>query len=120
MPETKEQIEKAVDEVLNNLMGEELTQTDCVEVVERVAMALKDIDQKWLDFDDAPRKHSNYIYSKMYQKVYKRLARPAATKKVKVIAKKEQPLIDSVATGKNQKNTTKMPVNKTEKKVIAM
>ena len=60
------QIGAAVDHVLSNTMGQNMTKDDYKDLIETIAATLKDEDPVWIDFDDAPRVNTNPIYSCIY------------------------------------------------------
>ena len=93
--DVKEQIEAASDEILSNQMGVQVSQKDCKDLIENLALALKDVDERWIDFDAAPRTHSNPTYAFMYQRLYKKLGKPPAPKDAKPAVKKEKTAIIS-------------------------
>ena len=74
---------------MGSMMGQSMSRADCGGLIERAAVTLKDIDQKWIDFDKAPRTHKNPIYSFMYQSLYRKLPKPEAEKKMPPVQKND-------------------------------
>lgn len=66
-----------------------MTKANLQFLIEAVAAYLKDEDPEWIDFEDAPRTSGNPIYSRIYQKLYKRLPKAPISKDSKHVAKKD-------------------------------
>ena len=71
----KDQIEVAIEDIFTKIMPNELSVKDCKPLVERVSTNLKDIDERWIEFDQAPRIHANPVFSHIYQRIYRRLVK---------------------------------------------
>ena len=56
-------------------MVTDMTVKDCKPLVEKVCTHLKDIDERWLKFDQAPRIHANSVFSHIYQMIYRKLVK---------------------------------------------
>ena len=92
-------------------MATNMTVKDCKPLVEKVCTNLKDIDERWLEFDQAPRIHANPVFSHIYQMIYRRLVKQPAPKDAKPPVKKEK----EPAANEIQTDSKLVPADTTEK-----
>lgn len=65
-PDIKLQVKVACDVVLPRFADKSVNSMDARLIVEELINELKDRDEKWSQFDEAPRNHYNTIFSHMY------------------------------------------------------
>ena len=107
-----QQINVVIDKVLVKHAKTALSPGDSKTIVEEVFVSLKDEDDKWIEYDHAPRNHSNPIFSHTYQRTYRMIQKrgPAkftkpAIKTTKSEAAKDAPVTTRTeTTGMSQKS----------------
>ena len=103
LPPTEElesHINAAIGLAFTNLMGVNITKEDVKDIVLKVTLELKDLDDRWIEYDHAPRNHKNPIYDMIYRKVYNEVIKQSKAKDVKpAIKKPKAPITDAGKDG---------------------